>query len=68
MLAGLKISKKLGIQHLKVYSDSQLIIDHVYNKYDAQEKNMKKYLSRAKDLSGPSLILTSSRSPRWENV
>lgn len=34
LIAGLKISRELGVQHLKACSDSQLIVDHVLNEYE----------------------------------
>lgn len=40
LIIGLKISKKLGVQHLKAYNDSQLVIGHVLNKYEAKKENM----------------------------
>lgn len=50
LIASLKASKELGVQHLKVYSDSQLIVSHVLNEYEAREKSLKKYLQKVKDL------------------
>lgn len=37
LITGLRISKKLGVQHLKTYRDSQLTISHVPNEYKARE-------------------------------
>lgn len=31
LIAGLTIAKEMGVQHLKAYSDSQLVIGHVLN-------------------------------------
>lgn len=50
LTASLKISKKLGVQHLKAYSNSRLIVNHVLNEYEAREENMKKCLQKVMDL------------------
>lgn len=50
LIVGLRISKKLDVQYLKAYSDLQLIIGHVQNEYKVREKNMKKFLSKMRDL------------------
>lgn len=42
LLASLKISKQLGVQHLKAYSDSQLVVGHMLNEYEARKESMKK--------------------------
>lgn len=38
LITGLKISKELRVQHLKAYSDSQLVVNHVLNEYESREK------------------------------
>lgn len=43
-IASFKIAKELGVQYLKAYSDSQLVVGHVLNEYEAKEENIKKYL------------------------
>ena len=47
---GLRIAKELGVQDQKVYSDSQLVVGHVKDGYEAREKNMIKYLQKVKDV------------------
>lgn len=49
LIAGLRISKELAMQHLKACNNSQLI-GHVCDKYEAKEENIHKYLSKVKDL------------------
>ena len=44
LLAGLKLSKNMGIKNLIVKSDSQLIVGQVRGEYEAKEDRMKKYL------------------------
>lgn len=50
LIAGLKVAKKLGVQDLKVYSYSQLVIRHIKGKSEARG-NMVRYLQKAKDLT-----------------
>lgn len=38
LVASLKISKELGVQHLKACNDSQLIVSHVQNEYELGRK------------------------------
>ena len=44
LLAGLKLSKNIGVKNLIVKSDLQLIVGQVKGKYEAKEDRMKKYL------------------------
>lgn len=50
LITGLRISKELGVQHLKACSDSQLVVSHVLDEYEAREENMKIYFQKLKDL------------------
>lgn len=49
LLARLEIAKELGVQDLKVYSDSQLVVGHVKGNSKARKENMIKYLQRSKN-------------------
>lgn len=53
LLAGPNIAKELKVGHLTVYNDSQLLVKQVRDKYEAREKNMKKYLTKTKELIEP---------------
>nr|XP_010928962.1 uncharacterized protein LOC105050574 [Elaeis guineensis] len=46
LLAELKMAREAGAQHLKVFSDSQLMIGHIRGKYEAREENIKRYLHK----------------------
>uniref|UniRef100_A0A2N9G1W1 Uncharacterized protein n=1 Tax=Fagus sylvatica TaxID=28930 RepID=A0A2N9G1W1_FAGSY len=50
LLAGLKLSKSMGIKALIVKSDSQLIVGQVKGEYGVKEDRMKKYLTVVKAL------------------
>ena len=51
LLVGLKIAKKLGINNLKVFTDSQLITRQVKGEYEARDPTIAKYLQKVKDLT-----------------
>ena len=51
LLSGLKVARKAGAQHLRIFSDSQLVIGYIKGSYEAREENMKKYLQKVKDLT-----------------
>ncbi|XP_073108374.1 uncharacterized protein [Elaeis guineensis] len=46
LIAGLRLTKDVRAKHLKVFSDSQLIMRQVKDEYEAQEKNIKRYLEK----------------------
>ena len=50
LLSGLRVVREAGAQHLKVFSDSQLVISHIKDGYEVREENMKRYLQKVKDL------------------
>ena len=50
LLIGLAIAHELGVQYIKVNSDSKLVVGQVQGEYGAKEENMKQYLKKSKDL------------------
>nr|XP_010910597.1 uncharacterized protein LOC105036537 [Elaeis guineensis] len=42
LLAGLKVAREVGAQHLKVFSNSQLVVGHIRDEYETREENMKR--------------------------
>lgn len=44
LLAGLRLAHKLGICHLKAFSDSQQVIGQIREKYEAKAPTLEKYL------------------------
>ncbi|XP_077241773.1 uncharacterized protein LOC143882196 [Tasmannia lanceolata] len=46
LLAGLSLATELGAKKLKVYSDSQLVINQVNGAYEARGLRMKRYLQK----------------------
>uniref|UniRef100_A0A2N9I556 RNA-directed DNA polymerase n=1 Tax=Fagus sylvatica TaxID=28930 RepID=A0A2N9I556_FAGSY len=68
LLAGLKLSKSMGIKALTVKSDSQLIVGQVKGEYEAKEDRMKKYLTVVKDLLTYFEKVEFLQIPREDNV
>ncbi|XP_076959472.1 uncharacterized protein LOC143635542 [Bidens hawaiensis] len=50
ILAGFRIAKKLGVQHLEVCVDSMLIAGQINGSYESKNEVMVSYLSQEKDL------------------
>ncbi|XP_077215832.1 uncharacterized protein LOC143850467 [Tasmannia lanceolata] len=49
LLAGLSLATDLGARKLKVYSDSQLVVNQVNGTYEAKGPKMKRYLQKVKE-------------------
>uniref|UniRef100_A0A2N9GXI9 Uncharacterized protein n=1 Tax=Fagus sylvatica TaxID=28930 RepID=A0A2N9GXI9_FAGSY len=67
LLAGLKLSKSMGIENLTVKSDSQLIVGQVKGEYEAKEDRMKRYLMVVKNLLTQFKKVELLQIPREEN-
>lgn len=48
LLAGLKLVKELGVKHLRVFTDLQLVVSQVTSMYEAQDPMMARYLDRVR--------------------
>ncbi|XP_074298056.1 uncharacterized protein LOC141628866 [Silene latifolia] len=68
LIVGLQLALDLKIRHLKVYSDSQLIVNHVNNSYAARDSTMMAYLEVAKDLKLRFATFDIKQIPRDQNV
>ncbi|XP_074271071.1 uncharacterized protein LOC141594993 [Silene latifolia] len=51
LILGLKLALDMKIRHLKVYSDSKLIVNHINDCYEARDSRMMAYLDVAKELT-----------------
>nr|XP_019702001.1 uncharacterized protein LOC109504937 [Elaeis guineensis] len=63
----LRMMEDLEVRHLKIHSDSQLIVGQVQREYEAQEPNMIKYLQKVKDLASNFVTMSVQQIPRVEN-
>ena len=67
LLAGLKVAKELGAQHLAIKSDSQLIVNQVAGTYQAKGDNMSTYLERVKQETKGFRMIKIEQIPRGAN-
>ncbi|XP_077223460.1 uncharacterized protein LOC143857074 [Tasmannia lanceolata] len=49
LLAGLSLAAELGTRKLRIYSDSQLVVEQVNEVYEAKELRMKRYLQKVRE-------------------
>jgi ribonuclease HI len=68
LLAGLRLSKGMGIKALTIKSDSQLIVGQVKGEYEAKEDRMKNYLTAVKTLLAHFEKVELLQIPRENNV
>ena len=59
LVTGLCLAREMGLQQLRVYSDSQLVVSQVRGDYQAKGKNMVVYLKVARE---------QLRSFRWFKI
>ena len=50
LLTGLKLAIEVSAEHLKVYSDSQLVVNQVKDTYQVKEPSIVKYVQKTKQL------------------
>ncbi|XP_074314746.1 uncharacterized protein LOC141649982 [Silene latifolia] len=68
LILGLQLALDLKIRHLQVYSDSQLIVNHVNNSYAARDPTMMAYLEIAQALKLRFQTFNIKQIPRDQNV
>ncbi|XP_077225213.1 uncharacterized protein LOC143858445 [Tasmannia lanceolata] len=49
LLARLSLAAELGTRKLKIYNDSQLVVEQVNGEYEAKELRMKRYLQKVRE-------------------
>ena len=50
LLTGLKLAIEVRAEHLKVYSDSQLVVNQVKGTYQVKEPSIAQYMQKARQL------------------
>ncbi|XP_061351287.1 uncharacterized protein LOC133296340 [Gastrolobium bilobum] len=68
LIAGLLQARELGAQHLKVFSDSQLVTCKISGEYQAKGPLMCKYLERVKDIMETFMTVKVEHIRRGENT
>ncbi|XP_010490420.1 PREDICTED: uncharacterized protein LOC104768192 [Camelina sativa] len=68
VLAGLRLARGLGVKHLQVYCDSQLVVSQFSGEFDAKNKRMGAYQQLVRTLSGEFASFSLTKIPRNENA
>ncbi|XP_071906201.1 uncharacterized protein [Coffea arabica] len=67
LIVGMEMARKLGARSLKVYSDSQLIVNQVWGNYEVNEGTLKKYVAKTHALKGLFEQFALEQIPRSQN-
>ncbi|XP_074282828.1 uncharacterized protein LOC141607375 [Silene latifolia] len=68
MVLCLRLTLDLKIKHLKVFSDSKLIVNHVNDSYEARDSRMMAYLDVAKELTLRFVTFNIKHIPKDQNA
>ncbi|XP_022136678.1 uncharacterized protein LOC111008330 [Momordica charantia] len=67
LLAGLRVARELGAVHIKVFSDSQLVVNQIKEEYQAKDSRMEKYLTKVRSHVAQFKTYEVNQVPRSEN-
>ena len=67
VIAGLNLAHSLEVDQLEVYSDSQLVVKQIEDKYEAKSGRMIMYLRKVRDLLKKFVLVQVKHVPRVEN-
>ncbi|XP_024182357.1 uncharacterized protein LOC112187701 [Rosa chinensis] len=67
LVAGLQIALELGVQHLRIFSDSQLVMNQVSGNFEAKESHMSSYQALARALVQRLASYVITQIPRAKN-
>nr|CAN78424.1 hypothetical protein VITISV_037781 [Vitis vinifera] len=67
ILSGLDLALALSVTKLRVYSDSQLVVRHVQEEYEAKDARMARYLTKVRDTLQRFTEWTVEKIRRTEN-
>ncbi|XP_065004152.1 uncharacterized protein LOC103981981 [Musa acuminata AAA Group] len=67
LLAGLKLALEMQVDVIRVFTDSQLVVEQLSGGYEAREPTMARYLAEVKSLASNFSCFTLSKVPRSQN-
>nr|XP_027102811.1 uncharacterized protein LOC113724067 [Coffea arabica] len=67
LIAGMEMARKLGAESIKIYSDSQLIVNQVLGSYEVKEGPLRKYIAKMHELMDQFKQFTLEQIPRSQN-
>ncbi|XP_058103396.1 uncharacterized protein LOC131246956 [Magnolia sinica] len=68
LLLGLQLAASLGVTHLNMYSDSQLVVNQIAGIYQVRKERLKAYLAKARKMITGFHQCSATWIPRAENV
>ncbi|XP_024016543.1 uncharacterized protein LOC112089912 [Eutrema salsugineum] len=68
LIAGLRLAKRIGAEHVHAYCDSQLVANQFHGEYGAKNDRMDAYLKVLKDIASEFSTLELTKIPRDENA
>lgn len=68
IIAGMRLTQGLRIEHIHAFCDSQLVANHYSGEYAAKDARMEAYLKIVKNLTSTFKEFTLTRIPRSENI
>lgn len=67
LIAGLRMARRMGAEHVVVRSDSQLVVEQVQRDYESRGEKMQEYCKMAKNLAKQFSTVLLERVPRQQN-
>ncbi|XP_024004829.1 uncharacterized protein LOC112081985 [Eutrema salsugineum] len=68
LIAGLRLAKSIGAEHVHAYCDSQLVANQFHGEYEAKNNRMDAYLKVLKDIASEFSTFELTKIPRDENA
>ena len=68
ILSGLDLTLALSVSKLQIYSDSQLVVKHMQEEYEAKDERMAQYLTKMRDILQRLGEWIIEKIPRADNV
>ncbi|XP_024012926.1 uncharacterized protein LOC112087144 [Eutrema salsugineum] len=68
LIAGLRLAKGIGAEHVHAYCDSQLVANQFHGEYEAKNDRMDAYLKVFKDVASEFSTFELTKIPRDENA
>ncbi|XP_024015916.1 uncharacterized protein LOC112089172 [Eutrema salsugineum] len=68
LIAGLRLAKGIGAEHVHAYCDSQLVANQFHGEYEAKNDRMDAYLKILKDVASEFSTFELTKIPRDENA
>ncbi|XP_071933203.1 uncharacterized protein [Coffea arabica] len=67
LITGMEVARKMGAESLRIYSDSQLIVNQVLGSYEVKEDPLKRYAAKVHELRSLFSQFILEQVPRSQN-